>query len=133
MLPPDDIDWVRHVNSRWLVRSTFREDAQAYLDHLASVDPERLRRSCRRARHLSRLHRDEDPKPWFYAGLFSLASLPEARRYLKNHHFTIACIPALADSELGSFHPGNVGVSTWEKIHQIRSTLSALETDKSFY
>ena len=131
VLPPDDIDWVRHVNGRWLVRSTFRADAKAYLDHLASTDPDRLRISCGRARRLARSHRDEDPKPWFYAGLFSLATPEEARRHLRGHDFTIACIPGLADTELGSFHQGNVGVATWEKIARIRSAITALDAESA--
>lgn len=129
MFPPDDIDWVRHVNGRWLVRSTFRADAAAYLDHLASVDPDRLLASCGRARRLARSQSGEDPKPWFYAALFSLATLEEARRYLRGHDFTIACIPKFADTDLGSFHPGNVGVSAWEKIERIRAAITALDAE----
>src|ERR1041384_2872948 len=38
----------------------------------------------------------EDPKPWFYAGLFSLATVEEARRFLANHSFTLSAIPSLS-------------------------------------
>lgn len=30
-----------------------------------------------------------DPKPWFYAGLFSLATADEARRMLASHPLTL--------------------------------------------
>ena len=73
---------------------------------------------------------EEDPKPWFYAGLFSLATLAEAERFLSGHDFTIACIPALADSDFGSLHPGEVGLPTWEKILRIRAVLNRLEASE---
>ena len=124
--PPDDIDWVRHVNGRWIVRESLRGDTSAYLDHLASVDPVRLREACGRARGLRRFHPDEDPKPWFYAGLFSLATQDEAARFLKGHDFTIACIPKFAKTQLGSLSVEDLVEETAEKIRRIREELDRL-------
>ena len=39
----------------------------------------------------------EDPKPWFYAGLFSLATSEEAARYLQPYRVTMAALPSMAD------------------------------------
>ncbi len=128
MNPPDDIDWVRHVNGRWIVRESLRQDAADYLDHLAATDPERLRRACARARTLSRGHPGEDPKPWFYAGLFSLATLPEARRYLRGHDFTLACIPRFAGAGLGTLQSGDLRPDTVDKLRRVRAALRALES-----
>lgn len=123
---PDDIDWVRHVNGRWIVRESLRGDASAYLDHLARFDPGRLRESCRRARILTMTHSSEDPKPWFYSGLFSLATEDEAKRFLKGHDFTIACIPRLATGGLGALRVDEVRPDTADKIHRVRAALEAM-------
>ena len=123
---PDDIGWVRHVNGRWIVRESLRADASAYLDHLAAADPARLRESCRRAKDLVTTHPTEDPKPWFYAGLFSLATGAEAARFLKGHDFTVACIPRLAGGGLGALRVDEVRPDTADKIHRVRAALEAM-------
>lgn len=124
--PDDDIDWVRHVNGRWIVRESLREDAAAFLESLSGTDPDRLRESCRRARSLTSAHPGEDPKPWFYAGLFSLATEAEAARFLKGHDFTIACIPRLADCSFRALRVDEVRPDTAEKIQRVRAALEAL-------
>ena len=124
---PDDIDWVRHVNGRWIVSESLRGDALAWIDHLSIVDPARLHEVCRRARLLINSQSGEDPKPWFYGGLFSLATREEAARFLKGHDFTIACIPRLADDGLGAIKVDEVRPDTAEKIRRVRAALEALE------
>jgi hypothetical protein len=123
---PEDIDWVRHVNGRWIVRESLRGDAEAWLDHLAATDSARLHEVCRRARRLTTANPGEDPKPWFYAGLFSLVTREEASRFLKGHDFTIACIPRLADARLGSLKVDEVRPDTAEKIRRVRAALEAM-------
>jgi hypothetical protein len=123
---PDDIDWVRHVNGRWIVRESLRQDAAAWIDHLFATDPARLREVSRRARLLTNSQSGEDPKPWFYAGLFSLATREEASRFLKGHDFTIACIPRLADARLGSLKVDEVRADTAEKIRRVRAALEVM-------
>lgn len=125
--PDDDIDWVRHVNGRWIVRESLREDASAFLDSLSATDPDRLRESCRRARSLTSAHPGEDPKPWFYAGLFSLATEAEAARFLKGHDFTIACIPRIARGGLCALRIGEVRPDTADKIQRVRAALESLD------
>lgn len=125
--PDDDIDWVRHVNGRWIVRESLRKDAAAFLDYLSATDPDRLRESCRRARVLTSTHPGEDPKPWFYSGLFSLSSEEEAARYLKGHDFTIACIPRLAEISFCALRVDEVRPDTADKIQRIREALEAMD------
>jgi hypothetical protein len=123
----DDPAWARRVNSRWIVREGLRASSAAYLDHLASTDPERLERSCRRARQLTdRFGSDEDPKPWFYAGLFSLATRDEVIRFLTEHPFTLAALPGEEAVVPGLLGPDSVAKKTWEKILRIREGVSGL-------
>lgn len=112
--------WVRKVNSRWLVHSGLEHRAGAYLDHLAATDRERLVRSLRIVRELIRtLGPVEDPKPRFYAGLFSLATEEEARRYLQDHAFTFSIIPVGAHLE----HPSSDVPEVRSQVQRLREEL----------
>jgi hypothetical protein len=123
----DDVAWARRVNSSWIVREGLRESAAGYLDHLASHDTERLQRSCRRARRLTdRYGSNEDPKPWFYAGLFSLASGDEIARFLTEHPFTLAILPRHGEAVPGFPGLDSVARSTREKILRIREAVGGL-------
>ena len=116
----DAVAWVRATNARWLVHHGLREDAADYLDHLAAVDPGRLKRSCGIARSMvQRCGSASDPKPWFYAGLFGLARAEEGRRFLAGHKFTRMAIPELAEALGSDFMPDRVGEATWgpDRVH----------------
>ena len=131
MSPPekdsaDEVAWARRVNSRWIVHQGLGASAEAYLNHLAQTDSERLARSCRHAQQLVRECGQEDKKPWFYAGLFSLATVNEARKFLTGHWFTILAVPPLA-AELGSSSPPiNMSEPTRDKLQKIREKLTRL-------
>lgn len=82
---------VRRINGRWIVRGHLRENATAYMDYLEKVDPLRLEKSCDLAMELvQRKQQIRDPKPLFYAGLFSMASKDEIALYLGEHAMTRA-------------------------------------------
>ena len=82
---------VRRINDRWIVRGQLRDHASDYLLHLEATDAARLLQSCQLALELVRNRvPGEDPKPLFYAGLFSLASRGEIQRHLEEHLFTRA-------------------------------------------
>jgi hypothetical protein len=126
----DAVAWVRTVNARWLVHHGLREDAAAYLDHLAAVDPSRLQRSCRIARGMVRRRGSvSDPKPWFYAGVFSLATAEEGRRFLAGHEFTRAAVPHLAEALASDFTPDRVGEPTWALIERIRAAVGEVAAE----
>ena len=126
----DAFAWVRAVNARWLVHHGLREDAAGYLDHLAAVDPGRLKRSCAIARSMvQRRGSESDPKPWFYAGLFSLATAEEGRRFLAGHDFTLMAIPQLAEALGSRCTPDRVGEATWGVIERIRAALEEVAAE----
>lgn len=123
----DEVAWVRRVNDRWIVRQSLRKNASAYLDHLAGTDPERLELSCACAKHLTETFgKKEDPKPWFYAGLFRMATPEEAKRFLANHDFTYSAISGLAEAKSPFLEEAMVHDHTTEKLRRIREALRNL-------
>lgn len=99
------VEWARRVNRSWIVHHQLDTRAEAWLDHLAESDDGRLDAACLAAREMcDRRGPESDPKPWFYAGLFSPATASEARRFLALHPLTLATAPAMA---------GDVGVLSW--------------------
>lgn len=69
----------------------------------------------------------QDPKPWFYAGLFSLATCEEARRFLGPHRVTKACVPAMAEDEEVALWLDRVGSETRELVQKLREGLARLQ------
>lgn len=123
----DEVAWVRRVNDRWIVRQNLRESAAAYLDHLAAIDPERLQLSCACAKHLTETYgKKEDPKPWFYAGLFRMATPEEAERFLAKHDFTFSAISGLTEAKAPFLEKAMVHDHTTEKLRRIRDVLQNL-------
>lgn len=121
--PDDDHlleSWVRKVNGRWLVHSGLQHRAAAYIDHLAAADRSRLMNSMRIIRELFRtLGPLEDPKPRFYAGLFSLATPQEARQYLHDHLFTLSLIPVGSHLE----HPSSDVPEVCRQVQRLREDI----------
>ena len=127
----DFVDWVHRVNGRWIVHHGLKESAEAYLNHLQADDPGRLMDSCARAHQLVHTWApSEDPKPWFYAGLFSLATAREAERFLDGHWFTVWCIPTLAEKMGNGMRPEGIGPDTESKANRIREAVAALSPDR---
>ena len=120
----DLTEWARRINRGWFVRGGLTATTDAWLTHLEQTDPGRLLASCEIARALSRgPDRIHDPKPWFYAGLFSLASEAEARHYLTNHRFTAAAIPALAQDESVIAWVATLGPASRELLTRLREAV----------
>lgn len=121
--PPESaVEWVQRVNNRWLVQADLRQNAAAFLDHLAATDPGRLQRACRLARDLTLRHGDaSDPKPWFYGSLFRLATPAERARYLRDHPFLRAIFNGsdTLPADLKSIRP-----DTRSKLAELRATLA---------
>jgi hypothetical protein len=110
------------VNATWLVQGGLDATAEEYLRHLEVTDWRRLEHSCRNARRLLE-QRDpsEDPKAWFYAGLFSLATPEEIEQFLPNHWMTRAAVMATSVEA-----PDGVSNAALQKVRRIRDALSQL-------
>jgi hypothetical protein len=122
--PPE---WARRVNRGWFVHGGLDVTADAWLTHLEQTDPARFLASCEIARALSRgPDHTIDPKPWFYAGLFSLATPEEARHYLANHRFTAAAIPALAHDATLDHWVSTLGPASREVLERLRAAVRGL-------
>ncbi len=122
----DYVAWAKRVNGRWIVHQGLDARAQDYMDHLEEADPKRLERSCRLAYQLVRQGGHEDPKPWFYAGLFSLVTVEEATRFVARHWFTLSAIPSLADRLCPPAPTASIGQAARDKLARIRQALADL-------
>ena len=110
------VEQARRINRTWLVQGTLAEDAARYLDSLQDSHSEIAERvsalALQAARAASREHRD--PKPDFYASLFSLATRAERDLYLKDHLWT-----RLLSLNINSTEPGAA------KKYQVRNLLDS--------
>jgi hypothetical protein len=120
----DHVAWANRVNARWIVHHNLNHNATAYLAHLAQVDQGRLAMSCRNAQRMVEQAEFEDPKPWFYAGLFSLATADEAATYLAAHWLTN--IVRDTAKQVATTGPERVSESTAEKIRRLQAALAKL-------
>lgn len=121
------IGWVKRVNRTWLVKGRLNEHADDWMKHLAATDDGRLRRSCEIARAMCSLRQPlNDPKPWFYAGLFSLATADEAKRFLATHRITRAAIPSMHGDEDVILWLDRAGSETHGLIDRLRAGIAGL-------
>jgi len=118
------IEWAGRVNQAWFVRGGLKEHAVEWMRYLMSVEDGRLLSSCEAARAMCGMRGPlADPKPWFYAGLFSLATVEEARRFLETHRVTRAAIPAMRNDETVLLWLDRVGPETRELIQRLRDSI----------
>jgi len=126
------IEWASRVNQRWIVHHGLGTRAEDWLRHLAETDPQRLRRSCEAAHSMVRKSGDEsDPKPWFYAGLFSTASADETRKFLAGHRLTTATVPAMKEAPEVKEWENSLCTETCGLLKRLRSSLSEMNAARS--
>lgn len=135
--------WARRINARWIVHGGLDDTAAAYMDRLESTDQRRLALSCRIARALTgKAGAGEDPKAWFYAGLFSMAEPVEVAEFLLGHRLvttvlfadpvaeshsdTTAGVDGLARRSHAPCHASTIPFLSWRKPHR---QLPACEPD----
>lgn len=124
-MPP--VDWVVRVNSSWLVRGGLDEAAGRWIEHLRATDPARLEASCDAARGMCRMRQPlADPKPWFYAGLFSLATPEEVARFIPGYRITKAAVPSMEHDKEVLLWLDRVGDETRLLIGELRGGLECL-------
>lgn len=122
-------EWVKRVNQSWIVRQGLAERAGEWLDHLEDLDDGRLELCCRAALEMSQRRADpDDPKPWFYAGLFSKATADEAHRFLANHRMTPATVPAMRDDEAVKSWIKQIGPETRRLLERLREGLAECQS-----
>ena len=121
-MPP--VDWVKRVNRSWIVHNNLNEQAEAWVEYLCRLGDQRLEPSCLLARRMCDL-RDplDDPKPWFYAGLFNFATAEEAREFLEIHRVTKATVPAMRDDESVHLWVRRISPETKEMLDRVREAL----------
>ena len=123
----DPLAWAKTVNDRWIVHSNLNNSAGDWLRHLEALDDGRLLPSCGIAREMcSARDRMDDPKPWFYAGLFHLATEEEAREFLPNHRVTRATIPSMAEDEAVRLWLDRITPETRVLLDRLRSALAEI-------
>ena len=118
------VAWVRRVNRSWIVHNNLNDQADAWVTYLADLGDARLDSSCEMARTMCDL-RDplDDPKPWFYAGLFHLATEAEAKRFLETHRVTKATVPTMVDDESVHLWIARISPETRELLERLRVAL----------
>jgi hypothetical protein len=120
------IDWAREINGRWICHGHLQETAARWMEHLAATAPARLAASARQAFHLVKTAgRECDPKPWFYAGLFSLSSPEEQQAWLSTHPFTAAAVGGHGATYLEDLAKRPVKEDTARLLIRIQSALDA--------
>lgn len=118
------VEWARRVNRSWLVRSNLNDHADAWLSYLELLNDGRLLKSCEIARAMCQLRpSDGDPKPWFYVGLFQLATASEAKRFLETHRVTKALVPAMENDPDVLLWLERVGPETVELLQCLKKGL----------
>lgn len=123
-LPPRE--WARRVNRSWIVRDGLADHAEAWLDHLAGLQDGRAEIVSKAALRMCDLRSPlDDPKPWFYAGLFSLATPEEARRFLGGHRVTKATVPSMRDDEDVRLWVARVSAETLAMLDHLRDGVRA--------
>ena len=118
------VDWVRRINRSWIVHNNLNDQADAWITYLADLGDGRLNASCEIAREMCDL-RDplDDPKPWFYAGLFHLATAAEAKQFLDTHRVTKATVPTMVDDESVNLWIARISPETRELLDRLRQAL----------
>jgi hypothetical protein len=126
------VDWVRRINRSWIVHNNLNDQAEAWVDYLTELNDGRLESSCEIARAMCDL-RDplDDPKPWFYAGLFHLASAAEALRFLDRHRVTKATVPVMEEDESVQLWINRISQETRELLERLREALATIMKDRA--
>ena len=118
------VDWVRRINRSWIVHNNLNDQADAWITYLADLGDGRLNSSCEIARSMCDLRDSlDDPKPWFYAGLFHLATEAEAKRFLETHRVTKATVPTMVEDESVRLWIARISVETRELLERLRNAL----------
>jgi hypothetical protein len=126
----EPLEWVNKVNRSWIVHNDLNQSADAWLRYLAGQKDGRLLKSCELARAMCRRRGPvDDPKPWFYAGLFHLATAEEAQRFLRYHRVTRATVPSMAGDEAVALWLDRANPETQALLDRLRNAFTEADLD----
>ncbi len=127
-LPPRE--WARRVNRTWIVHGGLADHAEQWLNHLAKLNDGRELTVCAAAMSMCDLRNPmDDPKPWFYAGLFCLANPEEVKQFLPTHRVTKATVPSMRDDENVRLWEDRTGEETHALLHRLREGVRSIAAD----
>lgn len=126
------VDWVKRINRSWIVHHQLDQRAEAWMTYLGEADDGRLEQSCEMARAMCAKRDDlDDPKPWFYAGLFHLASEGEVKRFLDAHRITKATVPSMSEDEGVALWLDRVSQETITLLDRLKNALREVRDSRS--
>ena len=118
------VDWVMRINRSWIVHNNLNDQAEAWVNYLTALGDGRIHVSCELARHMCDVRQPlDDPKPWFYAGLFHYATAAESLRFLDHHRVTKATVPAMEHDESVQLWVARISPETRELLERLRVAL----------
>lgn len=127
-LPPRE--WARRVNRAWIVHGGLADHAEQWLNHLANLNDGREESACAAAMKMCDLRNPmDDPKPWFYAGLFCLADNGEAKQFLLTHRVTKAVVPSMRGDEEVRLWEERAGEETHALLERLREGVRSIAPD----
>jgi hypothetical protein len=119
------VDWVKRINRSWIVHNNLNDRADAWVDYLRDKNDPRLAPSCELARAMCDQREPlDDPKPWFYAGLFHFATVEESKRFLETHRVTKATVPVMRDDEGVKLWLNRISLETKELLDRLKGALA---------
>lgn len=128
----ETLEWVRVVNTRWIVHDKLKNTAEDWLEYLEGSNDGRLLPSCEIARMMCGKRESlDDPKPWFYAGLFHLATANEAERFLENHRVTRATVPSMENDDAVRLWLDRINPETRSLVDRLKRALEEGVTSTS--
>ncbi|MDK3157879.1 hypothetical protein QPK87_15040 [Kamptonema cortianum] len=101
-LTPEEVnDKVKMINLKWLTKGDLSEDAHKYIARLEKENFDQVTHICHVALACAReaSARKLDPKPFFYAGLFSRTTPEERQELLGNNKVTFALVESIDKPE----------------------------------
>lgn len=118
------VEWAKRINRSWIVHNNLNDQAEAWIGYLAESEDPRLEVSCEAAQTMcDRREPLDDPKPWFYAGLFHLATPAEALRFLDVHRVTKATVSSMVNDESVQLWIARISPETKDLLERLRLSL----------
>lgn len=123
---PDELnDKVKMINLKWLTKGDLAQDARDYISKLEREDVNMMTHVCHIALACAREAslRKLDPKPFFYAGLFSRTNPEEREKMLHNNKVTRALVEAIDHPETLADNLSFMHIDQYAQFEEIASLI----------